>query len=44
MDLRNPVEGKHILIIEDIVDSGFTLEFLQNYFKKKKAASVRFVP
>ena len=42
MDLKNPVEGKHVLLIEDIVDSGLTLEFLQNHFKKKKAASVRF--
>jgi hypoxanthine phosphoribosyltransferase len=28
MDLREPIDGKHVLIIEDIVDSGNTLSYL----------------
>ena len=27
-DLRNPIEGQHCLIIEDIVDTGLTLDYL----------------
>lgn len=40
-DLREKVEGKHVLIIEDIVDSGYTIDFLRNYFKDKNALSVK---
>ena len=36
-----PVEGKHILLIEDIVDSGNTLNFVCNYLVTKGAKSVR---
>ncbi|MCZ6756603.1 MAG: phosphoribosyltransferase family protein, partial [Gemmatimonadetes bacterium] len=28
MDLRHQIEGKHVLIVEDIVDSGQTLRYL----------------
>lgn len=37
----NKIEGRDVLVIEDIVDSGNTWEFLYNYFNEKKAASVR---
>lgn len=33
--------GKNVLIVEDIIDSGNTLSFLQGYFKEKNAKSVR---
>ena len=36
-----PVEGKHILLIEDIIDSGNTLSFVCNYLVTKRAKSVR---
>ena len=36
-----PVEGKHILLIEDIIDSGNTLSFVCNYLVTKGAKSVR---
>ena len=39
-DLSDPVEGKHLLIVEDILDSGNTLAFLTEYLKTKGAASV----
>ncbi len=35
------VKGRHLLIIEDIVDSGLTTTFLVNYLRKKKPASIR---
>ena len=36
-----PVEGKHILLIEDIIDSGNTLSFVCNYLVTRGAKSVR---
>ena len=32
-DMREKVEGKHVLVIEDIVDSGNTVNYLREYFK-----------
>lgn len=40
-DVSCSVEGKHILIIEDIVDSGNTLKYITDRFKSMNAASVR---
>lgn len=41
MDLREPIEGKHVLIVEDIVDSGNTLKYLHRILKGRKPASMR---
>jgi len=30
-DLDIPIEGKNVIIVEDIVDSGITLNYLKNY-------------
>jgi len=40
MDLREPVDGLHILIVEDIVDSGQTLTYLHRILKGRKPASI----
>lgn len=40
-DMSMAVEGKDILIVEDIVDSGNTLEFISKYLYAKKANSVK---
>lgn len=40
MDLECDVSGRHILIVEDIVDSGHTLHWLVNELKSRGAASV----
>lgn len=42
-DLDNSIEGKHILIVEDIVDTGTTLSYLLKYLKARKAASIEIV-
>ena len=40
-DVSMSVEGKNLLIIEDIIDSGNTLHFLDQYLTAKGAASVK---
>ena len=40
-DLDAPVADKHVLVVEDIVDSGLTLSYLRNYLFNRKPASVR---
>jgi hypoxanthine phosphoribosyltransferase len=41
MDARVPVEGRHVLLIEDILDSGNTLAYLIELFAARKPASIR---
>ena len=38
--LRLKVTGRHVLVVEDIVDTGITVAFLMDYLKKKKPASL----
>ncbi len=40
-DLGVPVEGRDILIVEDIVDTGLTLSYLMNNLRQRGASSVR---
>lgn len=40
MDLSGQVMGKHVLIVEDIVDSGHTLRFVMDVMKARQPASV----
>ena len=40
-DLDEPVEGLDVLVVEDIIDSGNTLDFITKYLKAKKAKSVK---
>lgn len=42
-DLDTNVEGRDILIVEDIIDSGRTLAYLVDLFKYRKASSVKIV-
>lgn len=41
MDLREPIEGQHVLIVEDIVDSGQTLYYLHRILEGRNPASLR---
>lgn len=42
-DLDSNIEGKDILIVEDIVDTGVTLAYLLKYLKARKANSIEIV-
>lgn len=40
-DLEYSIKGKNVLIVEDIVDSGLTLYYITEIFKKRSPQSVR---
>lgn len=40
-DLNMSIEGRHVLVVEDIVDSGRTLALLSNILKKRDPVSLR---
>lgn len=40
-DLDISLEGRHVIVVEDIVDSGLTLSWLLDNFASRQAASVR---
>lgn len=42
-DLDTSVEGRDLLIIEDIIDSGLTLSYLVDLFRYRKAKSIKIV-
>ena len=37
---QSDLENKHIIVFEDIVDTGLSIDFLRNYFASKKVASL----
>jgi hypoxanthine phosphoribosyltransferase len=39
--LRSAVRGRHVLVVEDIIDTGITVAFLLDYLKSKKPVSTR---
>ncbi|RLT33360.1 MAG: hypoxanthine phosphoribosyltransferase [Chloroflexi bacterium] len=40
-DLDMDIAGKHVIIVEDIIDSGLTLAYLHAQFSKREPASMR---
>ena len=42
-DLSENIEGRHVIIVEDILDSGNTLNYLVRYMSERKPASIRIV-
>ena len=40
-DLDEHIEGKHVLVVEDIIDSGLTLNYLLENLKSRKPASLK---
>jgi hypoxanthine phosphoribosyltransferase len=43
MDLSAEVTGKHLLIVEDIIDSGHTLRFVMDVLQARQPASLKLV-
>ncbi|MGL4363117.1 MAG: hypoxanthine phosphoribosyltransferase [Cellulosilyticaceae bacterium] len=40
-DLEESIENKHLLIVEDIIDSGLTLKYLKQVLDTRKPASIK---
>jgi hypoxanthine phosphoribosyltransferase len=40
-DLSRPVEGRHLLVVEDIIDTGLSMEFLLENLATRRPASVK---
>lgn len=40
-DLTKPIDGKHVLIVEDIVDTGLTMDYLLEQMRTRHPASVK---
>lgn len=41
LDLNTGLEGKHVLIVEDIIDSGYTLHFVINMLNARQPATLK---
>ena len=39
-DLEVNIEGKHIYLVDDIIDSGYTIKFLMDHFNKRGAKKI----
>ena len=42
-DLSRDIAGRHVIIVEDILDSGVTLSYLKNYLEVRQPASITLV-
>jgi hypoxanthine phosphoribosyltransferase len=41
LDLREPIEGEHVILVEDIVDTGNTINYLIHTLEGRNPASIR---
>jgi len=41
MDLKQPIAGRHVLVVEDIIDSGRTLDYMRRTLLARGPASLR---
>lgn len=41
-DVETDVQGRDVVVVEDIVDTGCTMRFLARHFRGRKARSIRF--
>jgi len=42
-DLSGAVEGRHLLVVEDIIDTGLTMSYLLQNLRTRRPASVKIV-
>ena len=42
-DLSRDIEGRDVIIVEDILDSGVTLSYLRGYLQRRNPASIKIV-
>lgn len=40
-DLDTPIEGQHVLVVEDIIDTGHTLAYLMEYLEQRRPKSLK---
>lgn len=40
LDISTPLDGKHVIVVEDIVDSGLTVKFIRDLLSVRKPASI----
>ena len=40
-DLANPIEGRHVLVVEDIIDTGLTLNYVMDHLRAQHPASLK---
>ncbi len=43
LDLTQPIEGKHVILVEDIVDTGLTMNYLKTTLMARNPASLTTV-
>jgi hypoxanthine phosphoribosyltransferase len=41
LDLNDPIEGKHVIVFEDIVDTGLTLSYILQSLSARRPASIK---
>ncbi len=41
LDINDPLENKHVIVFEDIIDTGLTLQYLMNALRARKPASLK---
>jgi hypoxanthine phosphoribosyltransferase len=40
-DLETPIEGRHVILVEDIVDSGLTIAYVMDMLRRRGPASLK---
>lgn len=41
MDISEDIKGKNVIVVEDIIDSGYTLNFIKKHLSKKNPKSLK---
>lgn len=41
LDINEPLEGKHVIVFDDIADTGLTLSYIMNNLRTRKPASIK---